>query len=36
MPPKAPTITPPTVITTLDISRDTSIGDSDLRVVTIE
>jgi len=36
MPLKAPTITPPTVITTLGISGDTSIGKGDLRVVTIE
>jgi len=36
MPLKAPTITPPTAITTLGISGDTSIGDSNLRVVTIE
>jgi len=33
---KAPTITPPIVITTLGISRDTNIGEGDLRVVTME
>ena len=36
MPPKAPTTTPPTVITTLGISGDTSIGKGNLRVVTME
>jgi len=36
MPLKAPTITPPTAITTLGTSRDTSIGDGGLRVVTME
>ena len=30
---KAPTITPPTVITTLGTSGDTSIGNGNLRVV---
>ena len=34
--PKALTITLPTVITTLGISGDTSIGKGDLRVVTME
>jgi len=33
---KALTITPPIVITTLGTSGDTSIGNGDLRVVTIE
>ena len=33
---KALTITPPMVIITLGISEDTSIGEGDLRVVTIE
>jgi len=33
---KALTITLPTAITTLGISGDTSIGEGDLRVVTME
>ena len=33
---KALTITPPMAITTLGTSGDTSIGDGDLRVVTME
>ena len=36
MPLKAPTITLPTIITTLGMSGDTSIGEGDLRVVIIE
>ena len=34
--PKALTITPPMAITTLRTEEDTSIGEGDLRVVTIE
>ena len=35
MPLKAPTTTPPTVVTTLGTSEDTSIRDTDLQPVTI-